>query len=221
MPTILSTKKLALHQKELLLNSGMALVTYDAIKIKPIDFDLETNRIENAIFTSKNAIKAIENRKLNIQHCFCVGEKTAAAARKLGFHILEIADNAKELSEEIIRKYHNKEFQFFSGDMRRDELPEILKKNDIKFKEITVYSTALNFKTFESQFDGIMFFSPSGVQSFTGNNKLDTKAFCIGETTAAEARKHTSEVIIASKPSIENVIAKVVSEYKKTKNISK
>ena len=220
MPTILSTKKLALHQKELLLNSGMALVAYNAIVIEYLDFALETNRIENAIFTSKNALKAIEERDLNIQNCFCVGKKTSAAARQLGFHILEIADNAEELASKVLENHKNKEFQFFSGDMRREELPEILKNNNIKFKETTVYSTVLNFRRFDSQFDGIMFFSPSGVKSFTANNKLDTKAFCIGETTATEARKHTSEIIVASKPSIENVIAKVVSEYKKNKNIS-
>ena len=54
MPTILSTKKLALHQKELLLNSGMALVTYDAININFFDFELDIQIVENAILTSKN-----------------------------------------------------------------------------------------------------------------------------------------------------------------------
>lgn len=215
MPTILSTKKLALHQKELLLNSGLAVVTYDAIRIKFLDFGLTSNQVENAIFTSKNAVEAVKDHQLSIQNCFCVGEKTAAYAEENGFKVLLLADNAEELAKKIILDHKDKIFQFFCGEIRRDELPELLKKNDIKFKEITVYSTELNPKKFDSQFDGIMFFSPSGVKSYTKSNNLDTIAFCIGETTADEARKHTSEVIVANRPGIENVIAKVVSEYKK------
>ena len=72
----------------------------------------------------------------------------------------------------------------------------------------------LNLKKFESKFDGILFFSPSGVQSFTEQNRLNSTAFCIGETTASKAKKHTHEIIIASKPSIENVIVKVVKKLK-------
>ena len=151
MPTILSTKKLALHQKELLLNSGMALVTYDAININFFDFELDIQIVENAILTSKNALIALETRDLQIQNCFCVGEKTAALAREKGFDVLEIADSAISLSTKILEKYKEKDFHFFSGDIRRDELPELLKNNNIRFRESTVYSTAQNLRRFESQ----------------------------------------------------------------------
>ena len=214
MPTVLSTKKLALNQKELLLNSGIGLVEYDAIRIKFIDFNLENNRIQNAIFTSKNAVKAIEARKLKIENCFCVGEKTSAYLKERGFNVSAKAENAKELALLLAKDYSGREFHFFSGNKRRDELPEILKENNIKYTETRVYETSLNLRKFESEFDGILFFSPSGVQSFTAKNQLNTKAFCIGETTAAEAKKHTQNIIIASKPAIENVIAKVVSNLK-------
>ncbi|HKJ47487.1 MAG TPA: uroporphyrinogen-III synthase [Christiangramia sp.] len=214
MPTILSTKKLALNQKELLLNSGIGLVEYDAIKIKFIDFNLESEIIENAIFTSKNAVKAIEKRDLQIENCFCVGEKTRAYLEGQGFKVLENAENAKDLALKIINSYKDREFQFFSGNKRRDELPDLFRRNKIKYKEVNVYKTDLNAKKFESQFDGILFFSPSGVQSFTQNNKISGTAFCIGETTATEARNHTETIIVATKPTIENVITKVVSHFR-------
>ena len=214
MPTVLSTKKLALNQKELLLNSGIGLVEYDAINIKFIDFNLESKTIQNAIFTSKNAVKAIEKRNLQFENCFCVGEKTRAYLEEQDFKVLENADNANGLALKILKNHKEREFHFFSGNKRREELPDLFKRNNIKYKEVNVYKTELNPKEFESEFDGILFFSPSGVQSFTENNKINTTAFCIGETTASEAKKHTETIIVATKPTIENVIAKVVSHLK-------
>lgn len=214
MARVLSTKKLKLSQKELLLNSGIGLVEYDAISIKFIDFSLEEAIIENAIFSSKNALKALTEKKAAIKHCFCVGEKTSAIAEEKGFSVQETANNAEELALRIAAEYKNKEFHFFSGNRRRDELPGMLKENNIKYKETQVYNTSLNPQKFESEFDGILFFSPSAVQSFTRENSLSSTAFCIGSTTAKEAGKYTDKVIVANKPRIENVIAKVVSELK-------
>ncbi|MFV8225270.1 uroporphyrinogen-III synthase [Christiangramia aquimixticola] len=220
MPSILSTKKLTPAQKELLLNGGLGVVEYDAIKIESRDLSGKPDFVENAIFTSKNAIRAISGKGLKLRNCFCVGETTAQLARTEGFQILETTDNAAELAEKIVEAHQDKKFDFFCGNIRRDELPDILTKNKIDFTEHIVYTTNLNFKTFDSQFDGIMFFSTSGVESFIKNNKLRTTAFCIGETTAQEARKHFEQVIVATKPGIENVIAKVVLHFKKNKHIS-
>ncbi|MDR5591440.1 uroporphyrinogen-III synthase [Christiangramia sp. SM2212] len=214
MATVLSTKKLAVNQKELILNSGIGLVEYNAISIEFSDFEIKNSVIANAIFTSKNALMAIQKKNLSIENSFCVGEKTAAFATESGFKVIEITDNAEELAKKIIENHHQKEFQFFSGNKRRDELPELLKNNDIKFTETQVYKTGLNYQKFNSEFDGILFFSPSGVKSFTENNKLNTTAFCIGNTTAEEAEKHTINIVTATRPGIENVIAKVVSNLK-------
>jgi len=99
--------------------------------------------------------------------------------------------------------------------LRRDEIPELLRKNNVSFTEVLVYKTVLKPKTFERTFDGVLFFSPSAVESFTKDNKLeDTTAFCIGTTTAAEAEKHTNNIVTATKPTIENVIVQVVKKLK-------
>ncbi|TBW27803.1 uroporphyrinogen-III synthase [Gramella sp. KN1008] len=214
MPTVLSTKKLALNQKELLLNAGIGLVEYNAIKITFTNFTTDNKKIENAIFTSKNAVEAILKKDLVVEHCFCVGEKTAALLTKNGFRITEITENSEELATRLIEKHANRQFHFFCGNKRRDELPEMLKERKISFSEIQVYETDLNLKEFQSDFDGVMFFSPSAVQSFTKMNQLTGPAFCIGPTTAEEAAKYTDKVLVATKPGIENVIAKVVVYFK-------
>lgn len=214
MPTVLSTKKLTLNQKELFLNSGIGLVEYNAIAIEFIDFNLQNTGIKNAVFTSINAMKALEGKSIMIESCYCVGDKTAAYAIEKGLRVFEKADNAEALASKIIKDHSQKEFYFFSGNKRRDELPALLEKNNIKLKEFRVYNTYLNLKEFSSEFDGIMFFSPSGVESYASKNILKTTAFCIGRTTASEAKKYTDNIIVATRPSVENVIAKVVSNLK-------
>jgi len=56
----------------------------------------------------------------------------------------------------------------------------------------------------------VLFFSPSGVESFLSKNTTDKKvAYCIGETTANEARKHFSDVRVAKIPTVESLIESV------------
>ena len=214
MPRVLSTKRLAPHQRELLLNAGIGLVEYDAIKIELTDFKTDKKKIENAIFTSKNSVKAISGKDLQIENCFCVGDKTAMVLEKMGFQIIERAQNSEELGWKIAEKYREKHFYFFCGNKRRDELPSILTKNKIDFSEIQVYESSLNLKKFESDVDGTLFFSPSAVKSFAQENQINSVAFCIGSTTAREAAHYTQNIVVASRPGIENVIAKVVAYFK-------
>lgn len=214
MQTVLSTKKLEPHQKQLLLNSGIALVEYDAIKINFLNFEV-ASEIENAIVTSKNAARAIIKKQLKIDNCFCVGSKTSEFLQNYGYKIKEVADYGKDLAKFIVAEYPEKDFFFFCGNLRREELPLMLKKNHIQLKEIEVYQTLPNPREFQQEFDGTLFFSPSAVKSFISKNTLGSAtAFCIGTTTASEAKKYTNNIIVSTKPSIENVIVQVVKKYK-------
>lgn len=212
-PTILSTRQLTAVQRKSLIVSGVSLVEYDAIDINFLDFELPESG-QNAIFTSQNAVRAVfRNNSQKIKtaspfySCFCVGEKTKALLEKNGQKVVKMSKNAKELGN-FIAKYHQKEsFLFFSGNLRREELPNILKKENIDLFEIKSYKTELNPVIFGQNFDKILFFSPSGVQSFIlKNNVGNSMAICIGETTASEARKHFKNVIQSNTNSIESVI---------------
>ena len=216
MATVLSTKKLSLSQKQLLLNAGIGLVEYDAIQIEFIDFKTGNQTFKNAVITSKNTAKAILKKDLKIENCFCVGEKTASFLRENNYNITEIVDYGANLAQIIVGKYPKENFTFFCGNERRDELPTTLKKNSVNFDEIEVYKTSLNPKQFVREFEGILFYSPSGVKSFVSKNKLDKSiAFCIGSTTTSEAKKHTSNIVTANKPSIENVIVQAAKYFNK------
>ncbi|MFI8377872.1 uroporphyrinogen-III synthase [Leeuwenhoekiella sp. NPDC079379] len=232
MKSILSTKKITSSQKNLILGAGLSVVEYDAIQIEYVDFELP-DTLENLIFTSKNAVNAFLNKmskelkessgfkslhslnakKLEVQDykCFCVGPKTEALLLENGFKVINAADNAKELGDFIVDAYKKERFIFFCGESRRAELPQIFKEYNVDFEEIEVYKTRLNTKIFRQHFDATLFFSPSGVQSFMNQNTLEnTLAVCIGETTATEAKKHTTNYTTANATTIESVIARAV-----------
>ena len=103
---------------------------------------------------------------------------------------------------------------FICGNRRREELPSILRKHSVLFKEIIASQTENNEQYLPEEFDAVLFFSPSGVQSYTSLNELrGSTAFCIGESTANEASKHTNNVVIAVNQRIESVLEAVVKEY--------
>lgn len=220
MKTILSTKILSLAQKERLLNAGIAVVSYDAIKIQHLRFTMDGD-IQNLIFTSQNAVAAYlqnpEHQK-NVSksqfNCFCVGEKTASFLEENGLKVVELANYGADLAKIIANSYKNQSFLFLCGNLRRDEVPDDLKKEGINFKEITVYSTQLNAKAFDRHFDGVLFYSPSGVESYMASNSIaNSTAFCIGTTTAEAVKKYSSNIVLANKPSVENVLIQVIKTF--------
>ncbi len=214
MPVVLSTKKLNESQKSLLLQAGASLVEYNAIKIDFVPFEV-SSPIVNAIFTSQNAIKSIQDSSFGIQDCYCVGEKTKLALEANGQKVIKMTEYASELADYLVKNHKNDSFHFFCGNIRSDEIPSKLKENNIPFEEIEVYKTTLNPKKFEIQFDAVLFFSPSGVKSFFSENKLDAaKAICIGTTTASEVKKYTKNVVVSNTTTVESVIAKAVNTLK-------
>lgn len=214
MRTVLSTKKLAVHQKQLILNTGIGLVEYDAIKTEFLNFEVPCN-LNNCIITSKKAVKAVIKKGIEGCNYFCVGEKTSELLRENNFNVAETANYGKDLAKIIVEKYPEEDFTFFCGDQRREKLPSLLREHRVKLTEVIIYKTSLNPKIFQQEFDGILFFSPTGVKSYTSCNAMrSSAAFCIGNTTASEAKKHTDNLIIAAKPSIENVIVQVVKKFK-------
>lgn len=216
---VLSTKILTLAQKELLLNAGISFVEYDGLKIESIPIK-EIQLEENIIITSKNAFGSIQNSAywsaLQEKNWWVVGERTSAVLQENKLKIKVIGKNAEDLAKKIIKADSNVGFTFFTGNKRREELPELLTEHRIKFREYCVYNTVLKPKKIDSTFDGILFFSPSGVESYTLENRIKNEVcFCIGTTTASEVKKHTNNIVIATKATIENVIVQVVKHMRK------
>jgi uroporphyrinogen-III synthase len=215
---ILSTKKLLPAQKKRLVERQFVLSQSDFIEARTIDFDLNEVK-DNLIFSSQNGIQSVINHpKFNeIKHknVFCVGQKSKELLKKNGCNVIAYSEYAADLAEVITLVYSHESFTFFSGNLRRDTLPLTLKKAKVNFNEIQVYETVLTAKKNTIKQNGLLFFSPSGVDSYLKKNKItDEVCFCIGQTTAkALIQKRVSKIVMASHPTIEDLISVVIEYY--------
>ena len=217
MNRILSTKKLSKALKKKFSDAKIELVEKNFIQTKAVTF--KTPQLNDyLVFTSKQAVKSVLKSEvknvLNIS-CLCVGSKTKKFLEKKGFVVIESADYAEELIQIIESKYKSNSFTFFCGNIRRNTIPAFFQQNKIAYNETIVYETKLKPQQIKKSFDGVLFYSPSGVNSFLEKNSLENKTcFCIGTTTAKALENRTKNIVIASQPTVDNVINEVIKYYK-------
>lgn len=210
---ILSTKKLLPNQRHFLLNAGLKVIEANFIATHLKSFDINAVN-QNLVFTSRNGFMAFLAHKLSGvyvgSNVFCVGLTTHTLIQNYGFKVVVSADNAQQLAEIIINNYSTESFTFFSGSLRRDTLPILLENANVAFNEVQVYDTQLTPHKITVPLDGLLFYSPSGVESYLRENTITSEAcFCIGTTTAQALQGISDNIIVANQPSIENVIVQV------------
>jgi uroporphyrinogen-III synthase len=224
--SILSTKTLSYEQRQVFLDANFDLLEQDFIEIKNNLFELNTIN-NNLIFSSQNAVLSLMEQSgwevLKTKPVFCVGIKTKELLEVNGFTVDVYLDYASELAEIITLIYNKESYTFLSGNLRKETLPEALKSAGILFNEIEVYETKLApFKISEQEnFDGILFFSPSAVESYLTNNKIKNEiCFCVGNTTAKTLEENkVKNIVIAEIPTIEDVIVEVIAYYNTEESI--
>jgi len=215
---IYSTKKLTDDQLQLFHNDVVA-ESNDAIKISlnRIAKHVVKDNIQNVIITSKNAVEALlhnfEASELQFKNIYCVGRRTKRLIEKRIGKVTHAEANAKKLADYLVEFIEGTEVTYFCSDLRLDDLPNILTKNHIAVTEVEAYQTKFDADKVEDNLDGIMFYSPSTVESFLKQNKPVGIAFCIGETTAKVAKQYFESVHIAKVPTVESVIELVNAHY--------
>lgn len=178
------------------------------------------------VFTSSHAVKIttgiLKNQKPSWR-IYCISgvtEKETAAffgKESIAGTAIDALRLAKKIAGDEIR-----EITFFCGDQRRDELPSHLTLHKILVNEILTYKTQLTPQKIYKKYNGILFFSPSAVDSFFSVNEVDkaTMLFAIGNTTANAIKKHSlNKIIISELPNKERLI-KSAAEYFQTNPIN-
>lgn len=216
---ILSTRKLKSNQKQFLLNANFSVIEADFINIELLPFQIE-NHPTLLLFTSQNAVLSVlKNNKaeqLKSIPAICVGSKTKELLLDNGFEVLATTEYAKELAPIVQSDFSDKHIAFFAGNFRRDILPNAMKEANITFDEYHVYDNKETSIKINSQIDGLLFYSPSGVNSYLKNNTITHEmCFCIGTTTADALKGITENIIIANHQTIDNVIVQCINYYKK------
>jgi uroporphyrinogen-III synthase len=185
------------------------------------EIELAAIEITTVVFTSMNAVEAVTTFLDGQQPDWTIYSIGTATSRLVKEYfgeekLADTADDASTLAELIAEDRFTDEVIFFCGDQRRDELPTILKQHDIEVNEIVVYQTIPIPHKIEKQYHGILFFSPSAVRSFFQKNKLEDKTvmFAIGNTTANEIKKFTTnKIIISDEPGKENLVSKMIEYF--------
>ena len=213
---ILSTKKLASNQKQYLLNAGFLVIDEDFITTKAISFEIQSLN-DILIFTSQNAVQNVLKHKNELidKPAICVGEKTKQLLENNGFNVLNSLADANQLIQVFEKEYIGTSVTFFCGKSRLNTIPDFLSKKNIQHEIIEVYETIETPIKIRTKMNGLLFFSPSGVSSFTKENTITNEmCFCIGTTTAKAVEKYSKNIIVANQPSVENVIIQCINYYK-------
>lgn len=173
-----------------------------------------------AVFTSMNAVDAVKTYLPRIPSwkIFCIGSATKdRVAATFGERcIQETASYGSDLAEKIIGQKVQQVY-FFCGDQRREELPTKLKENNILVEEIVVYRTIATPRKVEKTYDGILFFSPSAVNSFFSKNTISDNVilFAIGTTTANAIKQFSKNTIVTGdNPGKVNLANRMIAYFK-------
>ena len=124
--------------------------------------------------------KTKKSRVLSYLHKYIVVRKRKIFVGKKTAHDLT----------EVIQKHKKENYLYPCSDIRKDDLPDFLKGNDIAFQEAILYRTVANDLSDlkDVNFDIIAFFSPSGVKSLFTNfpdfKQGNTRIAAFGPTTA-------------------------------------
>ncbi|QLG45177.1 hydroxymethylbilane synthase [Costertonia aggregata] len=208
---VFSTKKLTNVQVQLF-DQKIKVKSEDFVKINPsrISPIAVKNPIKNVIITSKNTVDALLTNfspvELQFQNIYCVGRKTKRLVeRKIG-KVAHSENSAKKLAEYLVEFMEGLEVTYFCSNLRMDDLPDILTENNITVHEVEAYKTKFSSVKVNDSVKVVLFFSPSTVESYLLENHAGVTAYCIGETTATEARKHFKTVHVAKIPTAESLI---------------
>lgn len=173
------------------------------------------------IFTSMNAVEVVALQikvKKPSWKIYCIGTTThQLVVEHFGQDaVIGTANDAEALAKLIVQDQPKGKLIFFCGDQRRDDLPRLLQQNSLELKEIIVYHTTTIKHQIQKIYDGILFFSPSGVESFFSNNQLTEKTilFAIGNATAKEIKKYSNnQIVISDQPGKEKLASRMIDFF--------
>ena len=215
---VFSTKKLTQGQR-LKFQDGIHVESEDFIKTSPNRIPLKVLKTEilNVVITSKNAVEALLTNvsadELRFKNIYCVGRRTKRLIENRIGKVKHFEKNAKKLANHMVDYLEGTEVTYFCSNIRMDDLPKILTENNIMVNESEAYKTKFSPVEVGPNVKGVLFYSPSTVESYLQMNTPDKIAYCIGESTAKAAREHFTDVRVAKIPVVESVIDLVNEDY--------
>ena len=222
MKKVLSTKTLdretlAYAQTQNLDVQCMDFIETTAFPFKP--GHLGNKSFDALAFTSANAVKYFFEDKestafIQDKLIFAIQGKTQEELLVRDIKADITATSAHELAIAIIKSKSSKNLLHVCGNLRLPVLEDDLYEAGILYTDLMVYQTGTKAKKIEDlSFDAILFYSPSGVESFFALNNPDNEIVCccIGQTTAQalKEKKNAATIILPAQPSPLSMISAV------------
>ncbi|MGK7392958.1 MAG: uroporphyrinogen-III synthase [Candidatus Cyclobacteriaceae bacterium M3_2C_046] len=176
------------------------------IKIEPVslkEFRKQKIDILNytaVIFTSRNAVdhffRLCQESKVEVpadMKYFCISEQTANYLQKyIVIRKRKIFTGSRTATDllEILKKHKDEKYIFPCSNIRKNDIPDFLNKNDYKYTEAIIYKTVASDLSdlANVNYDIIAFFSPSGISSLFANfpefKQKNTRIAAFGPTTS-------------------------------------
>ncbi|RXJ82715.1 uroporphyrinogen-III synthase [Arcobacter sp. F2176] len=160
--------------------------------IEYLDINIDLKKYDSLIFTSKNAIYALDKNSLpwtNLDS-YAIAKKTSDILKKYNSNVVYsgISSHGDAFAYELIPYLKNKKVLYVKGEKSVSKLFDILKENKIDINELIVYKTICNKNKLKvpSLNSTIIFTSPSCIKCFFDKIAWDEsyKAIVIGNTTA-------------------------------------
>lgn len=187
-------------------------------EIKPIQQDVDFSNYDALIFTSKNAIYALDSmdKSWKKKPAFVIAPQTAKIVKHLGGNLKFVGKekHGNKFALEIAKKFRHQKVLYIRAAKIVSDLVNILNTNDIACDELVVYQTVC--KQFDEKVKlpknaTIIFSSPSTIECFFQNISWDEsfKAISIGNTTAQYFPKNIIPVI-ADTTSLDSCVKKAI-----------
>lgn len=166
------------------------------------------------IFTSRNAVdhyfRIAEETRTTVPDSmkyFCISEAIAYYLQKYVVYRKRKIFHGKQRFVDLIdtiKKHNDCTFLLPCSDILRQNIPNLLKENDINFKCATLYKTVCSDLSDlrDVNYDVLVFFSPSGIKSLFQNfpdfKQNKTRIAVFGPTTAKAAEEAGLKIDIAA-----------------------
>jgi uroporphyrinogen-III synthase len=231
MKKVLSTKTLDKDTITYAKALNLEIQCMDFIETNALTFDtfaIAAQPVDGFVFTSANAVRYFFEKTdapqfLKDRKVFALAGKTSEELRKREIIAASSAGNASELADVIIKTGEAKSVVHVCGNLKLNVLESKLQTAGIRYTPLFVYETVLNrVEKIQQKFDAVLFFSPSGVESFFATNDIasTTVCCCIGHSTA-DALKHNRsglKIILPLQPSAEAMINELDQYFKGQSN---
>lgn len=195
----------------------------EVFKVKSLKLNVDLKSYDALIFTSKSAIFALEDNKLDWKKIpsYLIAPATSKVAELFGANIAftGLSGHGNDFANELISLLKDKKALYVRARKTVSNLTNILKQNNIQIDELISYETVCN-DTLEKNIklednSTIIFTSPSSVECFFKRFSWNSsfKAIVIGNTTAKYLPKEIKEYKISSSTNVQECIKLALQNF--------